>query len=96
MWAAKYTAGSELNSSIAAEQPFTESISRYRASIGAELRQEDVDWLKVRELVEAMGELRTDLELLTIHMAYLDINTGDSPYEVAARWEDLGGKKALK
>jgi hypothetical protein len=45
----------------------------------------------VRELVEAIGELRTDLELLTIHMAYLDINTGDSPYEVAEHWENLGG-----
>jgi hypothetical protein len=77
--------------SVETEQPFTDSISRYRVSIAEEMRKGNVDWMRVRELVEAMGELRTDLELLTIHMAYLDISTGDSPSEVAAHWENLGG-----
>ncbi|MDR1472858.1 MAG: zf-HC2 domain-containing protein [Synergistaceae bacterium] len=73
-----------------AEQPFADSISRYRSAIGEELREENVDWVLIRELVEAMGDLRTDLELLTIHMAYIDIRTGSSPVQVAEHWERLG------
>jgi hypothetical protein len=97
MWVAKQQpGGSRLRDSKEAEQPFTDSISQYRTAIGSELRQNDVDWLRVRELIEAMGELRTDLELLTIHMAYLDIRTGNSPYEVADHWENLSGKAVYK
>ncbi|MDR1916876.1 MAG: zf-HC2 domain-containing protein [Synergistaceae bacterium] len=83
------------NANIETEQPYTESIGRYHSAIGEELRKEDVDWVLIRELVEAMGELRTDLELLTIHMAYLDIRTGSSPSDVAEHWEKLG-KNATK
>jgi hypothetical protein len=96
MWAARGASAAMLSVSVETEQPFTESISRYRSSIGEELRKSDVDWMKVRELIEAMGELRTDLELLTIHMAYLDISTGNSPYEVAAHWENLGDVSSLR
>ena len=74
------------------EKPFIERIDKYRLSIGKELRAEEVDWEKVRRLVEAMGELRTDLELLTLHMAYLEIKTGSPASEVAYQWEHLGDK----
>lgn len=74
-----------------AEQPFTDGIGKYRSAIADELRKGEIDWMNVRNLVEAMGELRVDLELLTIHMAFLDIQTGSSSYEVADSWERLGG-----
>lgn len=90
MWVAQREVTPALIANVESEQPFTDSIDRYRTAIGDELRNSDVNWMRVRELVEAMGELRTDLELLTIHMAYLDIRTGTSPYEVADHWETLG------
>ena len=90
MWVAQRSLAPASIANVESEQPFTDSIDRYRAAIGDELRNYDVNWMRVRELVEAMGELRTDLELLTIHMAYLDIRTGTSPYEVADHWETLG------
>jgi hypothetical protein len=96
MWIAGRPANSSGLSGVTAEQPFTESIMRYRSAIGAELRRGNVDWMRVRELVEAMGELRTDIELLTLHLAYLDIYTGNSPYEVAEHWEKIGGEVVLK
>lgn len=72
------------------EKPFVERINKYRNSIGEQLRNADVDWAEIRHLVEAMGELRTDLELLTLHMAYLDIRTGSPAYQVAEHWENIG------
>ncbi len=100
MWAANRPANAASLANVESEQPFTESIGRYRTAVGMELRQSKVDWLRVRELVEAMGELRTDLELLTLHMAFLDIRTGASPAEVADHWEKLGtpssGKAVFK
>ena len=95
MWTAQRPLSRVSTANVESEQPFTESIDRYRAAIGDELRNDDVNWMRVRELVEAMGELRTDLELLTIHMAYLDIRTGTSPYEVANHWETLGGSSKV-
>lgn len=92
MWLAQRPSSAANLENIGSEQPFTDGIGRYRAAIGSELRNGEVDWMRVRELVEAMGELRTDLELLTIHMAYLDIRTGSSPYEVADHWERLGSR----
>ena len=94
MWVANRPANPAALANVESEQPFTESIGRYRAAVGMELRQSKVDWLRVRELVEAMGELRTDLELLTLHMAFLDIRTGSSPSEVAEHWEGLGTSSA--
>jgi anti-sigma factor RsiW len=96
MWVAEKPDVTALSESLEAEQPFTDSINQYRLAVSEELRKSDVDWLRVRELVEAIGELRTDLELLTIHMAYLEIRTGNSPYEVAEHWENLGGKAAYR
>lgn len=99
MWAATGQANSAASVNVESERPFTESIGRYRAAVGMELRQPKVDWMRIRELVEAMGELRTDLELLTLHMAFLDIRTGNPPAEVAERWENLGvpgGRAVLK
>lgn len=99
MWAANRPHSQVVLANIESEQPFTESIKNYRAAIGEEIRRGNVDWLRIRELVEAMGELRTDLELLTIHMAYIDIRTGSSPSEVASHWETLGestGKTVYK
>ncbi len=72
------------------EKPFVERINKYRKSIGEQLRNEDVDWAEIRRLVEAMGELRTDLELLTLHMAYLEIRTGSPASQVAQHWESIG------
>lgn len=98
MWAANRSANPAALANVESEQPFTQSISRYRASIAMELRQPKVDWMRIRDLVEAMGELRTDLELLTLHMAFLDIRTGRSPDEVAEYWETLGaaeGRRAV-
>lgn len=96
MWVANRPANPAALANVESEQPFTESISRYRTAVGMELRQPKVDWLRVRELVEAMGELRTDLELLTLHMAFLDIRTGSSPAEVAEHWEKLGAPSSGK
>lgn len=84
--------GGEGDSSYEAqtEKPFVERINRYRSAIGEQLRTKDVDWEEIRRLVEAMGELRTDLELLTLHMAYLDIRTGSPASQVAKHWESMG------
>jgi hypothetical protein len=91
MWTARTQSVPYSAANLDSEQPFTEGIQKYRSAIADELRKSEIDWMKVRDLVEAMGELRTDLELLTIHMAFLDIRTGSSPYEVADHWERLGG-----
>jgi hypothetical protein len=96
LWVADRASGSVRMASVESEQPFTDGISRYRAAIADELRKDSVDWLKVRELVESMGELRTNLELLTIHMAYIDIRTGSLPSAVASHWESLGSKNERK
>lgn len=96
MWVANRAADPAAMANVESEQPFTQSISRYRAAVGVELRQPKVDWMRIRELVEAMGELRTDLELLTLHMAFLDIRTGRSQDDVADHWEALGeGERAV-
>jgi hypothetical protein len=96
LWAARKLPGTAFAESLESEQPFTDSINQYRLAVGQELRKNDVDWLRVRELVEAIGELRTDLELLTVHMAYLEIRTGNSPYEVAEHWDNLASKVVYK
>lgn len=91
MWSASKADRLAPLSDVESELPFTEGIKRYRSAITDELRTGRVDWNRVRTLLEAMGELRTDLELLTIHMAFLDINTGSSPVDVAERWDSLAG-----
>ncbi len=91
LWAANRPVTPYSLSNLDSEEPFTDGIGKYRSAIAEELRRSEIDWMKVRDLVEAMGELRTDLELLTLHMVFLDIRTGSSPYEVADHWERLGG-----
>ncbi|MDR1885562.1 MAG: zf-HC2 domain-containing protein [Synergistaceae bacterium] len=93
LWAADRPSNPLLTANLESEQPFTDGIGRYRSAIAEELRRDNVDWMKVRELVESMGELRTDLELLTIHMAYIDIRSGSSPTSVANHWEAIGSMK---
>jgi hypothetical protein len=88
MWVSER--GDAVKGELTSELSFLANIDQYKAAIGAELRKGKTDWFKVRGLVEAMGELRTDLELLTIHMAYLDICAGRSPSEVADQWGRIG------
>lgn len=90
MWSASKAQG-HAAVALDSEQPFTDSIKRYRSSVADELRKDRVDWARVRSLIEAIGELRTDLELLTIHLAFLEIDTGTAAMDVADRWEHLGG-----
>lgn len=90
MWSAS-KAQSRAAVVLDSELPFTDSIKRYRSSVADELRKDRVDWARVRSLIEAIGELRTDLELLTIHLAFLEIDTGTAAMDVADRWEHLGG-----
>lgn len=94
MWSASRPTSAQFAADVDSEVPFTSNIMRYRAAVADELRRGNVDWVRVRGLLEAMGELRTDLELLTIHLAFLEINTGSSPNDVAAHWESLGGRDA--
>ena len=90
MWASAGGGGKNSVHEAETEKPFVERINKYRKSIGEQLRNEDVDWAEIRRLVEAMGELRTDLELLTLHMAYLEIRTGSPASQVAQHWESIG------
>lgn len=83
-------------SALHSEHPFTESIRRCRLAVVDELRRESVDWVRVRSLVETMGELRTDLELLTVHLAYIDITTGKDPTTVSSHWENLSSGRSME
>ena len=72
--------------------PFAERLQAAREEIAEELRKTPPDWSRIRRLTELVGELRTDLELLALHMAYLDIVAGTSPDAVAERWHALSGQ----
>ena len=54
------------------------------------LAEEQVDWARVRRLVEAIGDLRTDMELLTIHVAYIEREQGKRG-PAGAAWSGLLG-----
>ena len=82
---------SEASSSLS-EAPFAERLQAAREEIAEELRKTPPDWSRIRRLTELVGELRTDLELLALHMAYLDIVSGTSPDAVAERWHALSGQ----
>ncbi len=73
------------------EAPFAERLRVAQEDIAEELRKTPPDWSRIRRLAELVGELRTDLELLALHMAYLDIVAGTSPDAVAERWHTLSG-----
>lgn len=95
LWSASLTYGEKWAAHLT-EEPFTERISHYRRAVARELRSGSVDWAMVRSMVEAIGELRTDLELLTVHMAFLEISTGRSPEEVAQHWEKIGEPNGME
>lgn len=72
--------------------PLQDLISEYQFQIGKELGRKDVDWQKVRTMLETLGSLRTDLELLSLHMGYMDgaLNTTSSPQNTW--WKMIGVK----
>ena len=72
--------------------PLQDLISEYQLLIGEELGQEEVDWQKVRIMVETLGSLRTDLEILALHKGSLDEgdHTKGSPRET---WQQMMGIK---
>ena len=72
--------------------PLQNLISEYQLLIGEELGKEEVDWQKVRIMVETLGSLRTDLEILALHKGSLDEgdHTKGSPRET---WQQMMGIK---
>ncbi len=72
--------------------PLQDLISEYQLLIGEELGQEEVDWQKVRIMVETLGSLRTDLEILALHKGSMDErdHKKGSPRET---WQQMMGIK---
>ena len=72
--------------------PLQDLISEYQLLIGEELGKEEVDWQKVRVMVETLGSLRTDLEILALHKGSLDEmdHKKGSPRET---WQQMMGIK---
>lgn len=72
--------------------PLQGLISEYQLLIGEELGKEEVDWQKVRVMVETLGSLRTDLEILALHKGSLDEmdHKKGSPRET---WQQMMGIK---
>ncbi len=70
--------------------PLSEAVTGYQREVARLLRQKDVDWNRVRRLVEAIGALRTDMELLTLHVAFIEKEQGKTDPAGAAWWDLLG------
>jgi anti-sigma factor RsiW len=70
--------------------PLSEAVTGYQREVARLLQQEQVDWERVRRLVEAIGALRTDMELLTLHVAYLEKEQGKIG-SAGAAWSGLLG-----
>jgi len=70
--------------------PLSEAVSGYQLEVARLLAEEQVDWARVRSLVEAIGDLRTDMELLTIHVAYIEREQGKRG-PAGAAWSGLLG-----
>lgn len=70
--------------------PLSEAVSGYQLEVARLLAEEQVDWARVRRLVEAIGDLRTDMELLTIHVAYIEREQGKR-VPAGAAWSGLLG-----
>jgi len=70
--------------------PLSEAVTGYQREVARLLQQEQVDWERVRRLVEAIGALRTDMELLTLHVAYLEKEQGKFG-PAGAAWSGLLG-----
>ena len=52
--------------------PLQDLISEYQFQIGNELGRDEVNWQKVRTMLDTLGSLRTDLELLSLQMGFMD------------------------
>lgn len=70
--------------------PLSEAVTGYQREVARLLQQEQVDWERVRRLVEAIGALRTDMELLTLHVAFLEKEHGEHG-SAGAAWSGLLG-----
>jgi hypothetical protein len=70
--------------------PLSRAVTGYQLEVARLLREENVDWAKVRRLVEAIGALRTDMELLTLHVAYIEREQGKTG-SAGAAWSGLLG-----
>ena len=70
--------------------PLSEAVTGYQKEVARLLQQEQVDWERVRRLVEAIGALRTDMELLTLHVAFLEKEHGERG-SAGAAWSGLLG-----
>ncbi|MFA0888305.1 MAG: zf-HC2 domain-containing protein [Synergistales bacterium] len=70
--------------------PLSEAVTGYQLEVARLLRQDQVDWPRVRRLVEAIGALRTDMEILTLHVAFIEREKG-KPGSASAAWSDLLG-----
>lgn len=70
--------------------PLSEAVTGYQREVARLLQQEQVDWERVRRLVEAIGALRTDMELLTLHVAFLEKEQGKIG-SAGAAWSGLLG-----
>jgi len=72
--------------------PLQDLISEYQLLIGEELGKEEVDWQKVRVMVETLGSLRTDLEILALHKGSLD-QMDDKKGSPRETWHQMMGIK---
>lgn len=70
--------------------PLQKLIAEYQYRIGEELERDEVDWERIRIMLETLGSLRTDMELVSLHMGYIKAPSGnDSPSRNT--WWDLIG-----
>lgn len=79
-----------LREAASAALPLSEAVTGYQLEVARLLGQDQVDWPRVRRLVEAIGALRTDMELLTLHVAYLEKEQGKIG-SAGAAWSSLLG-----
>ena len=70
--------------------PLSQAVTGYQLEVARLLGEENVDWERVRRLVEAIGALRTDMELLTLHVAFIEREQGKTG-SAGAAWSGLLG-----
>lgn len=75
-----------------AAMPISDAVSRYQEEISRILAEDEVDWSYLRHLVEEIGELRTDMELITLHIAYVERKYKSKEASVSAWSDSLGFK----
>jgi len=69
--------------------PISRVISQQQYRLGLELNREEINWEEVRYLVETINSLRTDLELLSLHLLYIEKN--DRPGSFSSSWWEMTG-----